>query len=428
MFTYLLMKKNDANTFLSQINIYPIKSSAGISLPTSMVENAGLALDRRFVITDMTGNFITGRTHPKITLIHCKLTMQGLQLNAPNMAELTINYQDFSRHYENVQVWNDTISAQYCSVLIDVWFSEYLDMPCQLLYFGENSQRSVKHYEENTNIKLSFADGYPLLLISHASLDDLNNRLALNTASKTEVTMAQFRPNLVINNSLAFAEDSWQRIRIGEVEFEITKPCSRCIFTTVDPQTAQKNSQQEPLNTLKKYRFDTDKKEIMFGQNLVALNQGMIRMGDKIEVLATQTAKVYVDKAPLVVFAAKTAVPSPKTGSVKVATKKQHPKKILATKIATQTTTLKKVTILFDSWDKYISGNNQQTLLEQGEKAGLILAHSCRAGMCGRCKVKLESGEVEQLAKDGLTDEEHQQGYILACSCVPKTDVVIQKN
>jgi len=403
------------STQLSAIHIYPIKSAAGISLSTSQVEAQGLAFDRRFVITDMAGNFITGRTHPKIALIQCKLTMQGLQLNAPNMTELTVNYQDFSRHYENVQIWKDTISAQYCSVLIDVWFSQYLDMPCQLLYFGENSQRSVKRYQQHNNVKLNFADGYPLMLISQASLDDLNQRLQ-NRGLK-QVAMTQFRPNLVVNNSDAFAEDGWQKIRIGEVEFEIAKPCSRCIFTTVDPITAQKHQQQEPLTTLKQYRYDETKQEIMFGQNLVALNQGMIHTGDKVEVLNTQTAHVYSDNIPLLKTPASTPV------------KKQHPKKVLAKKVAEQQTTApQKVNILFDSWDKYVQGNNQQTLLVQGEKAGLILAHSCRAGMCGRCKVKLESGEVKQLASDGLTDEDKQQGYILACSCVPKTDVVLSKN
>ena len=416
---------------LAQINIYPIKSSQGISLPTSMVEPQGLAFDRRFVISDLAGQFITGRTHPKIALIQSKLTMQGLQLNAPNMSELTINYTDFSRHYEDVRVWNDTISAQYCSVVIDTWLSDYLDTPCQLLYFGDNSQRSVKRYENNNNVKLSFADGYPLLAISQASLANLNQKLAF----ENQVGMAQFRPNLVFKNTTAFAEDGWQKIRIGEVEFEVVKPCSRCIFTTVNPQTAQKHDQQEPLTTLKQYRYDHDKKEVMFGQNLVALNQGMIRVGDKVEVLTTQTARVYVNNLPptnntsnsTTTKNVKTTVT--KAEKIKPMKKTQHPKKVLANKIVEQASEAsKKVNILFDSWDKYVQGNNKQTLLEQGENAGLILAHSCRAGMCGRCKVKLESGEVKQLATDGLTDDEHQQGFILACSCVPKSDVVLSKS
>jgi len=407
-------------THLSALNIYPIKSTSGISLPVSMVESKGLAFDRRFVITDMTGMFITGRTHPKITLIKSTLTMQGLVLNAPNMPSLMVNYQDFSRHYENVQVWNDTINAQYCSVLMDVWFSEYLDTPCQLLYFGENSSRNVRHYEQNDDVKLSFADAYPLLLISQASLNDLNQRLAVTTNSQLQVSMAQFRPNLVVNNNLAFAEDGWRKIRIGDVEFEVVKPCSRCIFTTVDPQCAEKHNNQEPLTTLKKYRLDNIKKEIIFGQNLVALNQGKIRIGDKVEVLSTKKPVVYIDNMPTNIEETKTSTQQEKP--------KQNPKKQLIKKLKRPKQVHKKVNILFDSWDKYIEGNNHQSLLEQGEKAGLILAYSCRAGMCGRCKVKLESGEVEQLASDGLTSDEKQQGYILACSCVPKTDLVISKN
>ena len=405
---------------LSAINIYPIKSTAGISLPASMVENTGLAFDRRFIITDMSGMFITGRTHPKITLIKSTLTMQGVTLNAPNMTALTVNHQDFSSHYENVQVWNDTISAQYCSALIDVWFSEYIGVPCKLAYFGKNSSRQVKHYEHNNKIKLSFADGYPLLLISQGSLNDLNQRLFITTNKQLQISMAQFRPNLVVNNSLAFAEDGWRKIRIGEVEFDIAKPCSRCMFTTVDPQSAEKHNNQEPLTTLKKYRLDNIKKEIMFGQNLVALNQGKIRIGDKVEVLSTQQPTIYVDNIPKNIKNIRTATQQEKS--------KQNPKKQLSTKLKPPKQARKKINIFFDSWDKHIEGNNHQSLLEQGENAGLILAYSCRAGMCGRCKVKLESGEVEQLASDGLTAEEKQQGYILACSCVPKTDVVINKN
>ena len=402
---------------LSQVNIYPIKSSAGINLTESRVEAQGLAFDRRFVLTDLANNFITGRTQPKIALICCQLTLHGLILSAPSMPNLIINYQDFSVHYKNIQLWQDTINAQHCSAVYDVWFSHYLNTPCHLLYFGEKSQRLVKHYQQNDNVKLSFADGYPLMLISQASLDDLNHRL-LQTTTNEQVLMSQFRPNLVINNTLPFAEDGWQRIRIGEVDFEIIKPCSRCIFTTIDPKTAEKHRQQQPLATLKKYRTDEDKKEIMFGQNLIALNQGQICVGDHLEIISHQTAKVYVDNMLL-----------DQKQATSIAAKENHTKKILNEKRTSYKKSVKKkVTILFDSWDKYIIGNNQQTLLEQGEAAGLILAYSCRAGLCGRCKVKLESGEVEQLATDGLDENEKQQGYILACSCVPKTNVVINKS
>lgn len=392
---------------LSQINLYPIKSCAAKSLSTSFIEPHGLAFDRRFVIADKQGIFLTGRTHPKLSLIQSKLTPQGLQVTAANMPPLTLNYRDFSSQYQNVQVWNDTINAQHCSPLIDRWFSDYLGLSCQLLYFGERSQRSVKGHRQNSAVKIAFADGYPLLLISQASLDDLNQRIAIDHGIQNQVSMMHFRPNLVVNNSLAFAEDGWQRIRIGEVVFEIVKPCSRCIFTTVDPQTAQKHPLQVPLVTLKKYRFDNAKQEIMFGQNLIALNQGQISVNDKVEILTTKKAFIYVDT-----------------------TKKKHQNTVAKSQQNIQIPPLKpeqKVNILFDSWNKNIIGNNQNTLLEQGEAAGLIMAYSCRAGMCGRCKVKLESGEVTQLATDGLDEYEKQQGYILACSCVPKTDVVITK-
>jgi hypothetical protein len=209
--------------------------------------------------------------------------------------------------------------------------------------------------------------------------------------------MNQFRPNLVIDNCEAFAEDTWSHIRIGEVEFELSKPCSRCIFTTIDPNTAEKHPLQEPLASLKAYRQASEgdlKGEVLFGQNLIPLNQGQIKTTDIVTI---------IKKKPPPIFSLSKIIPVQQT---------------------TRATT-KRININFDSWHKVHKGNNQQTLLEQGEEAGLILPYSCRAGMCGRCKVKLVNGEVEQLATDGLSDEEIAQGYILICSCIPKTEVTL---
>ena len=231
---------------LAQINIYPIKSTAGIQLSSSWIDEYGLSFDRRFVLCADNGQFITARTAHKLCLIQASLTATGLKLIAPNMPVLSIDYQTFSRSYQNITVWKDTISAQHCQATYDMWFSEYLNQSCQLLYFGKNSQRYVK----NKTNQVAFADGYPLLLISESSLKDLNHKCPDTEA----LTMARFRPNLVISGCDAFAEDSWGHIRIGEVEFELTKPCSRCIFTTVDPLTSEKHKTMEPLTTLKTYR------------------------------------------------------------------------------------------------------------------------------------------------------------------------------
>jgi len=275
---------------LSQINIYPLKSCGAIILQQSEVGSLGLVGDRRFVIVDQQGLFISGRTHPKMTLITVQQNKQSLVINAPNMPSLTINIAEFSKHYKKVHLWDDIIEGQYCAKQYDQWLSQFLATPCQLIYFGDHSKRQVKARQE----PLAFADGYPLLLISQASLDDLNSRLIQQQLSP--VDMAQFRTNLVVNYGEAYQEDSWQHIRIGEVEFEIIKPCSRCVFTTVNPQTGDKDDAMQPLKTLRQYRQSPHKKSIMFGQNLVALNSGRLSVNDTIEVLTTKPAEIYLDK------------------------------------------------------------------------------------------------------------------------------------
>lgn len=375
---------------VSYLYIYPIKSTKGISLPHANVDKLGLAFDRRFVISDNAGQFITARTEPTLCLVNSTLTEQGLILSAPNMSTLTLSYDDFTNQYKNVTVWGDNIAGQLCSTKANLWFTNYLKRPCQLLYFGEASSRKKQSNTDNAR-NLAFTDSYPLLLISQASLDDLNQRLLAN--NQRTVSMTQFRPNIVIDNCLPFAEDGWQTVRIGEIEFRVSKPCERCIFTTVNPENGIKDPQQQPLNTLKKYR-KTSNGEVFFGQNLIPLTSGNIKQGDKLTV-----------------------------------SKSQQPPSFNQPYSKPMTTTMnqkKKVTIQFETWNKIHPADNQKTLLEHGEEAGLIIPSSCRAGMCGRCKATLVSGEVTQLADDGLSAEEKQQGFILCCSSIAQSDVVIK--
>lgn len=375
---------------VSNLYIYPIKSTMGISLPHADIDELGLAFDRRFVISDNSGQFITARTEPSLCLVKSTLTEQGITLSAPNMPKLSLAYDNFSDQYQNVTVWDDEIAGQLCSPEANSWFSDYLQRPCQLLFFGEASSRMKKTNTDDAR-KVAFADGYPLLLISQASLDDLNQRLSAN--NQKAVSMAQFRPNIVVDNCLPFAEDGWQHIRIGDVEFKVSKPCERCIFTTVNPENGIKDAQQQPLSTLKTYR-QTNNGEVLFGQNLIPLTSGNIKQGDKLAII-----------------------------------KSQQPPSFNQPSSAPATTTVnkkKKVSIQFETWNKTHTADNQKTVLEHGEDAGLIIPYSCRAGMCGRCKAKLLSGEVTQLADDGLSAEEKQQGYILCCSAIAQSDVVIK--
>lgn len=383
-----------SNIALQSISVYPIKSSSGIQLSRSWVEELGLAFDRRFVVTSPTGETLTARTEPRLCLIEANLTANGINITAPGMPILSIEYTKLSTEYQKVTVWSSTINSQKSAEQYNQWFTRYLGKPCQLLFFGDNSERFVK----NKNSQVGFADGYPILLISEQSLAYLNQKLG----KKNAVSMTQFRPNIVVNGCASFDEDTWKHIRIGEVEFEVTKPCSRCIFTTINPETAEAHKQQEPLKTLTSFRQVEDG-DVMFGQNLVPLNQGQIKMGDKVEVLETKQSPVFI--------------------------KRDASNKVTSENTSIQSTVehTKKPKINFSSWNKEITGNNKKTLLEQGEDAGLMLPYSCRAGMCGRCKIKVDSGDVEQSSTDGLSEKDKEQGYVLACSSVPKSNVVLSK-
>lgn len=405
---------------VSQLSVYPIKSSAGLSLSNAWVDEYGLAFDRRFVITDESGKFITARTEPTLCLIRTSLTDTGLVVVAPDMPILRLNYRDFSSDYHSITVWNDTIEGQHCAESIDQWFSTYLKKPCRLMYFGDASQRKVKDSQQET----AFSDGYPLLLISQASLDDLNTRLS------EPVTMAHFRPNIVVENTEDFAEDTWQHIRIGEVEFMVTKPCSRCVFTTINPNTAHKSITQEPLKTLKLYRQVLNG-DVMFGQNLIPLNQGQIKTTDTVTVLKTKTPPRFMVKKSSAPVAEPNNVKNRDAlitqPSIKAASNTTPDNPLTAAQKKDKKKVPAKVNINYQSWNKVVKGNTKASILEQGEDAALILPYSCRAGMCGRCKMKLIDGDVRVLADDGLTDDEKNEGYILSCSCIPQSDITLLK-
>lgn len=421
---------------VSSLHIYPIKSTAGITLLSTKVETLGLAFDRRFVISDPSGLFITARTEPRLCLVQTKLSPHGLILSAPNMSTLTLTYTEFTPQYQKVTVWGDSINGQLCSEKANSWFSEYLQRPCVLLFFGEDSYRERSANTDNAR-KLAFADGYPLLLISQASLNDLNTRLLENknndesftNNAQNIISMTQFRPNIVVDNTAAFAEDTWQHIRIGEVEFKVSKPCERCVFTTINPETGEKHPQQQPLRMLQSFR-QTLHGEVLFGQNLIALNSGTINAGDELTVISTQQPPVFA----LSTLTAQITNTPDNTPKVKPLENNNNLNDHIVDKSVN-----KKLNVFFEKWNKRYQipsttlngqeGEQAKTLLENGEDAGLILPYSCRAGMCGRCKAKLISGEVKQLPTDdmnGLTEQEKKEGYILCCSTIAISDVVIK--
>lgn len=261
---------------LSEIWIYPIKSLGGIRLTEAKAEGKGLQFDRRWMIIDEQNVCITQREFHTMALIDVELHEDGLKIFSRIVPEdfVVIPYSPVNAVPVTVTVWDDVTDAVTVSPEADAWLSRQLEKDLRLVMMPESTERKVDpryaHHEEN----VSFADAFPYLLISQASLDDLNSRLA------QPVTMGRFRPNFVVTGTEPFAEDQWRHITIGELHFKIVKPCSRCVLTTIDPVTGEKG--HEPLKTLSAYRRVGNK--VLFGQNVVVKDVGTVREGDTLIV------------------------------------------------------------------------------------------------------------------------------------------------
>jgi len=275
-----------SNAYVSSLSIYPLKSSAPIDLQSVKVLTTGLQGDRRFMLTQMDGKFITGRTHPKVRQIQCEYRDEQVVLMHPSCQPLVLDIANLSSQYYATAVWGTQFLGQGCGFQADQWVSALLDEPLRILFFGDKSNRSVAGYKDK---QVAFADGYPLLLTNDQSLEHLNQRLI------APVSMANFRPNITFSGLPAWAEDEWQKIQIGDVVFELPKPCSRCIFTTLDPHSTMFDANKDPLKTLASYRQAPDAKDVNFGENMVALNEGVIKVGDAITVLETKNKPAYID-------------------------------------------------------------------------------------------------------------------------------------
>lgn len=262
---------------LSSIAIHPLKSCAPLRLAQAAVEARGLAHDRRWMAVDPTGRFITGRQVPALVRIEATPTDDGLSLSAPGLPTLHAAVPRPDAPRAAVVVWRDTIDAACAGPEADAWLSRALGRPARLVHMDAIAHRAVDPAYARPGDEVGFADGYPVLLIGQASLDALNARLP------APVPMARFRPNVVVDGAPPHAEDGWRRIAIGGIAFDVVKPCTRCVFTTVDPQTGTIDPSGQPLAELKAYRRTPS--GVTFGMNLVARGSGTLREGDAVEVL-----------------------------------------------------------------------------------------------------------------------------------------------
>lgn len=261
---------------LSSIRVYPLKSAAALKLDHAIVEPRGLAGDRRWMVVDAGGKFVTARKHPRLLLVRVDSGDEGLALDAPGMPRLHLEAAAGSPRVE-VGVWRDRVQAVPADAVADAWISRYLGLDARFVHMDRGAVRPVDPAYAQAGDEVSFADGFPLLLVSRAALDALNGKLG------QPVPMSRFRPNLVVDNTVPHAEDGWSSIRIGPVRFDVVKPCTRCVMTTVDARRGEFDPDGQPLRTLSGYRRTPD--GVTFGQNLIPRGAGRIGLGDDVEIL-----------------------------------------------------------------------------------------------------------------------------------------------
>lgn len=259
---------------LEAVYVYPIKSCGGISVERVDLVSTGLRDDRRWMLVDEAGGFMSQRGHPGMALISPSLNPERLTVSAPGMPDLVVPTRVDATDTVPVEVWGDSQRGELAGAEADRWFSDFLDFPCRLVRKPDDDFRPVDSVYATGQDQTSFADGFSLLVISEASLEDLNARL------QEPVPMNRFRPNLVVGRCEAYAEDGWKEMRVGNAAFRVAEPCPRCAVTTVDQKTGRRG--KEPLRTLATYRKSGG--EVWFGRNLIHTSPGTIRVGDPVEV------------------------------------------------------------------------------------------------------------------------------------------------
>ena len=268
---------------LQDLYIYPVKSLGGIRLTQSEIDPRGLRHDRRWLLIDDKNRFMTQRQLPTMALLRLAPAYNGFLLThaeRPDLLPLYIPFEATPERTLFVTIWSDIVFAWRGAREADEWLSEALGRSCKLVYMSDMARRDVEPEFNPAGQLVSFADGYPFLLVGQSSLDELNTRLV------EPVPMDRFRPNLVISGGSAFEEDTWAQFRLGGLPFRAVRACGRCVLTTVDQRTAQKNPRSEPLRTLASYR--TVDGSVQFGQNVTGPGHGLLRIGDALEVVSTK--------------------------------------------------------------------------------------------------------------------------------------------
>lgn len=260
---------------IKNLFVYPIKSLRGVEVASVELEPRGLAMDRRWMLVDEMGVFITQRLLPLLALFQVSIFTNELRvLNRTNQLFVSVPFDPHGQTIP-VQVWDDQVEAKEVSLSISQWFSNQLNKKVSLVFMPESSMRQVNPtYAPSPNDMVSFADGYPILIANTASLTDLNSRL------KNKVYMSRFRPNIVVDASQPFEEDDWKLLKTQHTEMALVKKCARCVMVNINPETAEKGT--EVLAELSQYRKLNHK--VYFGVNAIPLRMGNLSVGDVITI------------------------------------------------------------------------------------------------------------------------------------------------
>ncbi len=276
---------------VTNIHSYPIKSLSAVDSKQAIIMERGLQNDRRYMIVDSNGDFLTQRELSILATLTVKPVENGFEVERGENKKIHIAAEFSKVEKVSVRVWNSKCAALVGNEGVNSWFSDILGRQCRIVQMPTETRRPINPLFNIDDDIVSFADGYPILLTSKSSIDDLNGKM------ESPIPMSRFRPNIVVSGFEAFAEDKWKRIRIGKTIFRITKPCARCIITTIDQKTGNVTG-KEPLKTLATYRkakqvypgqfsnLGLGENDVLFGQNLVAENYGeTINVGDSVRLI-----------------------------------------------------------------------------------------------------------------------------------------------
>lgn len=259
--------------FVESIHVYPLKSARAVAVRDARVSRRGLVHDRRFMVVDDAGTFVTQRTMPRLALVAATIDGDALVLDAPAMATLRVPLEpDGARR--DVVVWKSTCAAVSAGDAARRWLSDFLGTPADLVFMPDSTERSVSLEYGRAGDVTSFADAFPVLIASMSSLDDLNRRMS------APLPMSRFRPNVVVRGAPPWDEDDWKTVTIGEVTMRVVKACDRCVVTTIDQATAEKGV--EPLKTLATFRARAGK--VYFAVNAIPDDEAIVRVGDEVTV------------------------------------------------------------------------------------------------------------------------------------------------